>query len=100
LVERTPAQAAARKKVLRIILIESIGLVLIGTGVGLAVGLSTGSAGWAFAALFILCGVFMMGSLVVIAVLGGRTGLRQTGKLYQRAAANALSLKKPGGAPI
>jgi hypothetical protein len=92
-VERTPAQAAARKKVVRVVLIESVALVLIGTGVGLAVGLSTGSAGWAFAAVFIFCGVAMLGSLTAIAIRGGRKGLRQTGRLYQRAARNALVRK-------
>lgn len=77
-----------KRAVYRLIALEVVGVAVGAAIVGVAVGLSENSVGWGFAGAFVFLGFVM---IISLAVLTFRGQLRNTGRLYGKAARRSFS---------
>jgi ABC-type sugar transport system permease subunit len=80
-----------RKAFLWTVMIMVAVAVLGAGGVGLGLGLSEQSTGWGFAGALLFCLAGFVASWIAIAIVGGRSGLKQIGGIYSQAARRTIT---------
>jgi ABC-type Co2+ transport system permease subunit len=72
----------ARKRIVRLLVIEGSIFVVMAIGLALGVGLTTHSTGWTIASVLMLIGVIWVASGIVIAFREGRDGFKKDRQIY------------------